>query len=67
MKGKDRRFQIGVYVSGSTIETIDKYVMEHQGAKWGQYSRSDFVNEALEKYMKELGLIGGDDDEQKQG
>ena len=62
LKGKDRRLQIGVYVSGSVIDTIDEYVEEQKAAKKWQYSRSDFINEAIDKHMKDLGLIGGDDD-----
>ena len=30
------------------------------------YSRSDIINEAIEKHMKELGIIENDDDEEMQ-
>jgi hypothetical protein len=68
-KGKDRRQQIGVYVTGSVIEVIEGYVANRQATQRA-YSRSDFFNEALELYMKEIGLIqpkeeGTNDDEQK--
>lgn len=66
MKGKDRRMQIGVYVAGSVIDLIDEYVAERQVTQ-RSYSRSDFFNEAIEKHMKDLGMIGGDRDEEKQG
>ena len=62
MKGKDRRVQIGVYVSGSVIDAIDAYVEERDIAERRSYSRSDFINDAIELYMKKLGLLEGGDD-----
>ncbi len=56
MKGQDRRLQVAVYVTGSTLDTIDEYVTERQIERRA-YSRSDFFNEALEKHMKDLGLV----------
>jgi hypothetical protein len=66
LKGKDRRVSIAVYVTGSTVDTIDEYVMERQQTQ-RTYSRSDFFNEALEKHMKDLGIIGDDNGEKEQG
>ena len=65
MKGKDRRFQVGVYLPGSIVDTIDEYVVEQQKETPGQFSRSDFINEAVIKHMTDLGLIEGDKDEQE--
>ena len=62
LKGKDRRVSVAVYVTGSTLDAIEEYVAERQQTE-RTYSRSDFVNEALEKYMRGLGILGGDDDE----
>ena len=56
LKGKDRRMQIGVYVAGSVIDAMDSYVADRQQKKRG-YSRSDFINEAIEMYMGDLGLL----------
>ena len=56
LKGKDRRLQIGVYVAGSTLDIVDNYINKQQETVKRQYSRSDFVNEALELYLGELGL-----------
>jgi hypothetical protein len=58
---------VAVYVTGSTLDTIDEYVAERQATQ-RTYSRSDFFNEALEKHMKDLGITtekGGDDDEKE--
>ena len=60
LKGKDRRMQIGVYVAGSVIDAMDNYVANRQEKKRG-YSRSDFINEAIEMYMGELGLLEGEE------
>ena len=67
MKGKDRRLQIGVYVAGSVVDIMDAYVEGRKATGQWSYSRSDFINEAIDKHMKDLGLIEGDDDEEKQG
>ena len=61
MKGKDRRIQVGVYIPGSVLDTIENYVEQRQATERG-YSRSDFINEAITKHMTDLGMIGGDDD-----
>ena len=61
-KGKDRRLQIGVYIPSSVVDTIDEYVESKQPEMGRQYSRSDFINEAVNKHMRELGIIGGEED-----
>ena len=63
LKGKDRRVQIGVYVAGSVIDMMDGYVAKRQAVEVRSYSRSDFINEAIEQYMTSLGLIEGKDDQ----
>ncbi|MDR1687455.1 MAG: hypothetical protein LBS21_02440 [Clostridiales bacterium] len=60
IKGKDRRMQIAIYVSVSALDTIDAYVEERHREK-RSYSRSEFFNEAIEKHMKDLGLLDGED------
>ena len=59
LKGRDRRVQIGVYVAGSVVDAIDAYVEARDIAERRSYSRSDFINEAIEKHMKDLGLWEG--------
>lgn len=59
-KGKDRRIDVKVYITGSVLETIDDYVAERQQERRG-YSRSDFFNAAVEKYMQDLGLAERED------
>lgn len=52
MKGKSRRVPTTVYIPTGTLDIIDEY-LEQQG---GSASRSDFINEALTRYMREKGL-----------
>ena len=66
LKGKDRRVSVAVYVTGSTLDTVDDYVRARQQQERA-YSRSDFVNEALERHMKDLGITEGRNDNEKQG
>ena len=63
-KGKDRRLQIGVYLPGSLVDIIDDYAENRQAELGKQYSRSDFINEAIEKCLKDLGIFGGGEDAQ---
>ncbi|MDR3349479.1 MAG: hypothetical protein LBO03_07750 [Acidaminococcales bacterium] len=68
-KSKDRRIGINCYIAGSLLDAMDEYVAERQRKNKG-YSRSDFFNEALEKHMRDLGLLqdeAGDGDEKKPG
>lgn len=57
MKGATRRVQTTVQISTGVLDIIDTYVEEKDTAMDGAYSRSDFVNEALAVYMKQLGLV----------
>jgi hypothetical protein len=60
-KSKDRRIQMSFYIPTGVMDTIADYVEERQRTAKG-YSRSDFINEAIEKHMRDLGLAGGEDD-----
>ena len=62
-KGKDRRFQVGVYLPGSVVDVIDNYVESQQRERPRQFSRSDFINEAVIKHMADLGIMEGSADE----
>lgn len=57
MKGKYRRVPTTVHIPTGTLDIIDDYIEEHGGAKM---SRSDFINEAIDARLKELGLVGED-------
>jgi cobalamin-dependent methionine synthase I len=59
-KGKGRRIELSVYVSNSTIDTVEAYVAERQQTE-RNYSRSDFFNEAAEKHLQALGLVEPED------
>ena len=52
----DRRVSVMVYFSGDTLEVLDDYIYKRK-AENKDYSRSDFVNEAVSKYLNELGVI----------
>ena len=67
LKGRERRIQVGVYMMPNVVDMIDDYIAERYDPKKGQYSRSEFINEAVEKHMRDLGLIENKDDEEKQG
>lgn len=56
IKGKDRRVSIALYITSSLIEPIDEYVRNRQNAGERSYSRSEFINEAIEKHMRDVGL-----------
>jgi len=60
MKGRDRRIPTTVQISNSVLEILDDYVEERRAAGERGYSRSEFINEAMEKLMKERGLIPKD-------
>jgi hypothetical protein len=57
----DNRTKITTYLDNSTIEAMDDYV--HTQKKVSRdYSRADFVNDAIQTYLKSRG--GGGDDKQ---
>ena len=56
LKGKSRRIRIDIYIDGDNLERLDNYVMARQRDE-PRYSRGDYINAALEKYMKDTGLI----------
>lgn len=57
MKGKYRRVPTTVHIPTGTLDIIDDYIEEHGG---GKMSRSDFINEAIDARLKELGLAEDD-------
>ncbi len=56
MKGATRRVPATIQISTGVLDIIDEYVEKKDAAAKGAYSRSDFVNEAIEEYIKKLGL-----------
>lgn len=52
MKGKYRRVPTTVHIPTGTLDIIDDY-LEEQG---GTASRSDFINAAIDAYLKQIGL-----------
>jgi hypothetical protein len=56
IKGTTRRIPITVHTPMGDLEKIDEYVEKRKARKEPTYSRSDFFTEAIEKYMKELGI-----------
>jgi hypothetical protein len=66
-KLKDRRATVTFYITGSLLDTVDEYV-DGRKAENRDYSRSDFANEAFQRYLRELGIAleGDDDEEEKQ-
>ena len=65
LKGSSRRVPITVHASVKTLDIIDTYVEEQSQQREGQYSRSDFWNEAATMYMKYLGIAPDDEKEEK--
>lgn len=65
LKGNSRRVPITVHASVKTLDIIDTYVEEQNQQREGQYSRSDFWNEAATMYMKYLGIAPVDEEEEK--
>ena len=65
MKGRSRRVPITVHASVETLDIIDTYVEEQSQQQEGQYSRSDFWNEAATMYMKQLGIAPEDEEKEK--
>jgi metal-responsive CopG/Arc/MetJ family transcriptional regulator len=53
MKGRTRRVPISVHAPLDTLEAIDEFV-QNQG---GSYSRSDFYEEAAQRFLRQLGRL----------
>jgi hypothetical protein len=52
MKGKFRRVPTTVHIPTGTLDIIDDYLE----AQPGNMSRSDFINAAIDDYMRRMGL-----------
>ena len=52
-KLKEKRIRIGSYFDESTVEAMDEYVFKQKKER-REYSRSDFVNEAVVNELKRL-------------
>lgn len=63
MKGKDRRVPITVHISVKELDIVEAYVEQRDKEKTGQYSRSDFFNEAVQAHLVALGLEKEEDKE----
>ena len=58
MKGASRRVPTTVHLPTGTLDIIDNYIDDHEkNVESGRMSRSDFVNEAVNRYLVELGLV----------
>jgi hypothetical protein len=55
-KSAERRIGINCYITGGLIDKIDTYIEEKQVRG---YSRSDFMNEAAEFYLRHVTEQGG--------
>lgn len=64
LKGKTRRVPITVYAALGMIEEIDKYVEERNTQQEAAYSRSDFYNETAALYLKNVGRLPEEDQEE---
>ena len=57
MKGASRRVPTTVHLPTGTLDIIDNYIDDHEkNVESGRMSRSDFINEAVNRYLVELGL-----------
>ena len=56
VKGSSARKAITIHMELDKIGIIDDYVFERRNDGSKGYSRSEFVNDAITLYMKELGL-----------
>ncbi len=65
LKGKTRRVPITVHAAMGMLETIEEYVEERNQQQEGAYSRSDFYNEAAVLYLKHLGRLPEEEQDQE--
>lgn len=56
MKGKYRRVPATVHIPTGTLDIIDNYLEERNEKDGTKITRSDFIVEAIEAHLKELGL-----------
>ena len=56
MKGKYRRVPATVHIPTGTLDIIDNYLEERNDKDGTKITRSDFIVEAIEAHLKELGL-----------
>lgn len=56
VKGDSARKAITIHMELDKIGIIDDYVFERRNDGNKGYSRSEFVNDAITYYMKEIGL-----------
>ena len=54
MKGASRRVPTTVHLPTGTLDIIDN---REKNVESGRMSRSDFINEAVNRYLVELGLV----------
>lgn len=58
MKGASRRVPTTVHIPTGTLDIIDNYIDDREkNVETGRMSRSDFINEAVNRYLVELGLV----------
>jgi hypothetical protein len=58
MKGASRRVPTTVHLPTGTLDIIDNYIDDREkNVDSGRMSRSDFINEAVNRYLVELGLV----------
>lgn len=58
MKGASRRVPTTVHIPTGTLDIIDNYIDDREkDVETGRMSRSDFINEAVNRYLVELGLV----------
>lgn len=58
MKGASRRVPTTVHLPTGTLDIIDNYIEDREkNVDSGRMSRSDFINEAVNRYLVELGLV----------
>lgn len=56
MKGKYRRVPATVHIPTGTLDIIDNYLEERNEKDGTKITRSDFIVEAIDARLKELGL-----------
>jgi hypothetical protein len=57
MKGKNRRIQTTIYAESRLLDIIESIVAEKQNGGESGYSRSEFYHEAAVMYLKHLGKM----------